>query len=51
MAGYAFAKLDFVGRERLFQVLMAALVIPAQVAMLPLFLLMKQLAWSTASAA
>ena len=43
MAGYAFAKLNFVGRERLFQVLMAALVIPAQVAMLPLFLLMKQL--------
>jgi multiple sugar transport system permease protein len=43
MAGYAFAKLRFAGRERIFQVLMAALVIPAQVAMLPLFLLMKQL--------
>ncbi len=43
LAGYAFAKLRFRGRERLFQVLLAALVIPAQVAMLPLFLLMKQL--------
>lgn len=43
MAGYAFAKLQFVGRERIFKILMAALVIPAQVAMLPLFLLMKQL--------
>ena len=43
MAGYAFAKLRFVGRERLFQLLLAALVVPAQVAMLPLFLLMKQL--------
>jgi multiple sugar transport system permease protein len=43
MAGYAFAKLRFVGRERVFQILLAALVIPAQVAMLPLFLLMKQL--------
>jgi len=43
MAGYAFAKLRFVGRERIFQLLLAALVIPAQVAMLPLFLLMKQL--------
>lgn len=43
MAGYAFAKLRFVGRERIFQILLAALVIPAQVAMLPLFLLMKQL--------
>ncbi|MHC9085427.1 carbohydrate ABC transporter permease [Luteimonas sp. RIT-PG2_3] len=43
LAGYAFAKLQFKGRERIFQVLLAALVIPAQVAMLPLFLLMKQL--------
>lgn len=43
MAGYAFAKLRFAGRDRIFQVLLAALVIPAQVAMLPLFLMMKQL--------
>jgi multiple sugar transport system permease protein len=43
MSGYAFAKLQFAGRERVFQVLLAALVIPAQVAMLPLFLLMKEL--------
>ncbi|MQP77568.1 ABC transporter permease subunit [Stenotrophomonas sp. MYb238] len=43
LAGYAFAKLRFAGRERVFQGLLAALVIPAQVAMLPLFLLMKQL--------
>ncbi len=43
LAGYAFAKLRFAGRERLFQLLLAALVIPAQVAMLPLFLLMKQM--------
>jgi multiple sugar transport system permease protein len=41
MAGYAFAKLRFVGRERLFQGLIGALVIPAQVAMLPLFLMLK----------
>jgi multiple sugar transport system permease protein len=38
MAGWAFAKLPFAGRERLFRVLLAALVVPAQVAMLPLFL-------------
>ncbi|MET0288410.1 MAG: carbohydrate ABC transporter permease [Pseudoxanthomonas sp.] len=43
MAGYAFAKLRFAGRERIFQILLAALVIPAQVSMLPLFLLMKQM--------
>jgi multiple sugar transport system permease protein len=40
-AGYAFAKLRFRERERLFRFLLGALVIPAQVAMLPLFLLLK----------
>ena len=43
MAGYAFAKLKFRGRDRLFQALLAALVIPGQVAMMPLFLLLKQM--------
>lgn len=43
MAGYAFAKLRFAGRERLFSLLLAALVIPTQVGMLPLFLLLKSL--------
>jgi multiple sugar transport system permease protein len=42
-AGYAFAKLQFAGRERLFQLLLAALIVPVQVAMIPLFLLMKWL--------
>jgi multiple sugar transport system permease protein len=41
MAGYAFAKLRFPGRDRTFSTLLVALVIPAQVAMLPLFLLLK----------
>ncbi|RCS31587.1 carbohydrate ABC transporter permease [Rhodanobacter denitrificans] len=41
MAGYAFAKLRFAGRERLFRALLGALMIPTQVAMLPLFLLLK----------
>jgi multiple sugar transport system permease protein len=41
LAGYAFAKLRFAGRERIFQLLVAALVIPGQVAMLPLFLMLK----------
>jgi len=43
MAGYAFAKLHFRGREAVFKALLAALVIPGQVAMLPLFLMLKQL--------
>ena len=41
MAGYAFAKLKFAGRDKLFQTLLAALVIPGQVAMMPLFLMLK----------
>lgn len=40
-AGYAFAKLRFRGRERTFQALVGALVIPGQIGMLPLFLLLK----------
>lgn len=40
-AGYAFAKLRFAGRERLFQLLVAALVVPAQIGTLPLFLMLK----------
>ncbi len=43
MAGYAFAKLRFRGRDRLFRLLSMGLVLPTQVAMLPLFLLMKNL--------
>lgn len=42
-AGYAFAKLRFRGRERLLQLLVASLVVPGQVAMLPLFLIFKEL--------
>jgi multiple sugar transport system permease protein len=38
MAGYAFAKLRFRGRSRLFALLLATLVVPPQVTVLPLFL-------------
>ena len=40
-AGYAFAKLRFKGRDRIFQALVGALVIPGQIGMLPLFLMLK----------
>jgi multiple sugar transport system permease protein len=43
MAGYAFAKLRFRGRDRIFRGLTLALVIPAQVGMLPLFLLLREM--------
>lgn len=42
-AGYAFAKLRFRGRERLLKILIASLVVPGQIAMLPLFLIFKQM--------
>jgi multiple sugar transport system permease protein len=38
MAGYAFAKLRFRGRRRLFALLLATLIVPPQVTVLPLFL-------------
>ena len=42
-AGYGFAKLRFAGRDRIFRGLLGALVIPGQVAMVPLFLMLKPL--------
>ena len=42
-AGYAFAKLAFKGRDKVFQLLVAALVVPAQIGTLPLFLMLKQM--------
>lgn len=43
MAGYAFAKLRFAGRGRLFATLLGAMLVPAPVAMLPLFLILRSL--------
>jgi multiple sugar transport system permease protein len=43
MAGYAFAKLRFHGRDKLFRYLTLGLVIPVQVSMLPLFLLLREM--------
>jgi multiple sugar transport system permease protein len=42
-AGYAFAKLRFRGRDRLFALLVATLVVPPQVTVLPLFLEIRSL--------
>jgi multiple sugar transport system permease protein len=42
-AGYAFAKLRFRGREPLFRVLLAGMVVPGQVAMLPMFILLREM--------
>lgn len=41
MAGYAFAKYRFRGKNRLFSLLLSSMIIPSQVTMLPLFLMLK----------
>lgn len=41
MAGYAFAKFRFRGKDQLFNLLLSSMIIPAQVTMLPLFLMLK----------
>ncbi len=43
MAGYAFAKFHFRGRDATFRGLIASMVIPGQVTMLPLFLMLKKM--------
>lgn len=43
MAGYAFAKYRFRGRDSLFKLLIASMVIPSQVTMLPLFLMLNKM--------
>ena len=41
LAGYAFARIRFLGSEVLFMVLMATLMVPFQVTMIPVFLIVK----------
>jgi multiple sugar transport system permease protein len=43
MAGYAFAKYRFPGRESIFKLLVSSMIIPAQVTMLPLFLMLNKM--------
>ncbi len=45
MAGYALARLQFPGRKPLFLIILAVLMIPAQVTMIPNYLILKQLGW------
>lgn len=43
LAGYAFARLRFPGRNILFLILLASLMIPSQVTIIPIFLIMRSL--------
>ncbi|WP_134682720.1 carbohydrate ABC transporter permease [Brevibacillus migulae] len=45
LAGYAFAKFSFKGREILFFLVLMTMMIPAQVTLVPLFIIMMKLEW------
>jgi len=44
-AAYAFARLSFRGRDRIFLVYLSTLMIPQEVLVVPMFILMQQLGW------
>lgn len=43
MAGYGFAKFRFKGREKLFLIVLATLMVPGQITMIPVFLMLNQM--------
>ncbi|HXG01748.1 MAG TPA: carbohydrate ABC transporter permease, partial [Bacteroidota bacterium] len=43
MAGYAFAKYRFAGKDTIFKLLISSMIIPSQVTMLPLFLMLNKM--------
>jgi multiple sugar transport system permease protein len=45
MAGYALARLSFPGKKTLFVMILAILMIPGQVTMIPNYLILKELGW------
>ncbi len=45
LAGFAFAKYEFPGRDGLFFVLIATMLVPPEVGIVPTFLIMRQLGW------
>ena len=50
-AAYAFSRLNFRGRDALFIAYLATMMVPAQVTMIPLFILMVKLQWIDSFAA
>jgi multiple sugar transport system permease protein len=45
LAAYAFARLQFPGRDKIFLAYLATMMIPGQVTMIPVFILLKMLGW------
>jgi len=46
MSGYAFARIEFKGREALFYAYLATMMVPQQVTLTPLFIIMNYLGWT-----
>src|SRR4029079_5768819 len=45
LAGFAFAKLEFRGRKVLFLLVLATLIVPVQLGLIPLYIEMKHFGW------
>ena len=45
LAGYAFARMRFPGRDALFVILLSTMMVPFEVTLIPNFILMRQLGW------
>lgn len=45
MAGYVFARMRFLARDRLFLLYLGTMMIPSQVTLVPLYIVMRQLGW------
>src|SRR5690606_25819448 len=45
LAAYGFARMEFKGRNVLFMILIASMIIPYQITMIPLYILMRSLGW------
>ena len=45
LAGYAFARMDFLGRRALFVVVLATIILPFQILVIPVFVVLAKLAW------
>jgi multiple sugar transport system permease protein len=51
LAGYAFARMDFVGRRALFMTVLSTLILPFQILVIPVFIVLAKLGWINSFAA
>lgn len=51
LAGYAYAKLEFAGRELLFKLQLSTMMVPAMITLIPRYIIMRNLGWIDSHAA